>query len=275
MALVAVAVVGLVGFSEASSAFGTRFGIAPSPGWYLYARVAQFADCRRFTPPPGTASLCQNTPPTQRPSAYSYEVDPKSSPALRLTGGFGRDDGLVGSWARRALRTQFGDFLATGWAYFRSYFAPSSLPARLKGSTGLDPQLSFTNAGNIYFDAGSLQALNAYFGPFAFRSHHPGVTVLRRWQLIIRFGATALFATTILTLIGLLIGTRRSRFGVLLFGVGGLTLLVVPALTSTYSGRYTVPMSGPMVAASSIAVCEICRMARSRGDSHAGSRRRQ
>lgn len=31
--------------------FGPRFGIAPSPGWYLYTRVAQFADCRRFTPP--------------------------------------------------------------------------------------------------------------------------------------------------------------------------------------------------------------------------------
>ena len=217
LAVAGVSIVCLLGFGAANAAFGPRFGIEPSPGWYLYARVAQFANCDRFTPPPGTAQLCQRTPTATRPSAYYYQEIRKASPALRLTGGFGNDDGLVSSWAHRALEAQFGDFLAMGWSYFRSYYVPSSLPARLKGSTGLDPQLSYTNSGNIFFVAGALQALHDYYGPFPQRKSHVGLAVLRRWQLIIRFGATALFATTILTLIGLLVGTRRSRFGVLLF----------------------------------------------------------
>jgi hypothetical protein len=44
------------------------------------------------------------------------------------------------------------------------------------------------------------------------------------WQRVLRFGATALFITTVLTLIGLVIGPRRARVGVLLFGLDGLSL---------------------------------------------------
>jgi hypothetical protein len=263
LALAATAAVLLLGYSAASAGYGTRFGIAPSPGWYLYTRVAQFADCTRFTPPPGTASLCQSIPPAKRPGGYYYQTVPTASPALRLTGGFGREDGLIGSWAERALRAQFGAYLQTGWQYFRGYFVPSTLPARYMGQ-GLDPQVSFANKGNIYTVVGAQQALNAFFGTFSFRSHTTGVAVLRRWQLIVRFGASALFVTALLTLLGLVLGTRRSRIGVLLFGVGGLSLLVEPALNSTFAGRYTVPVSGPLMAAAAITISEIWRMARRR-----------
>ena len=82
--------------------------------------------------------------------------------------------------------------------------------------------------------------------------------------MILRFGATALFVTTLLTLLGLLIGTRRSRLGVLVLGAGGLSLLIAPALTGTYSGRYTVPMAGPLVGAAAIALTEGLRRCRRR-----------
>ena len=65
--------------------------------------------------------------------------------------------------------------------------------------------------------------------------------------------------TTVLTLIGLFVGGRRSRVGVLLFGIGGLALLVAPVLTGNYVGRYTVPMAGPLVAASAIALVALWR----------------
>lgn len=249
----------LLGYAGASAASGSRFGIAPSPGWYLYGRVAQFADCHRFTPPPGTSPLCQNTPPAKRPSGYNYMFDPHGSPAAQITHGFGTDDSLLRGWADRALIAQFGDFLLTGWSYLRSYYVPSSLPARLKGSTFLDPQLDFTNGGNMIFVAVGLESLWRFFDKFSTHQMSWGLHVLRDWQVVIRFGATALFVTTILVLIGLVIGTPRSRFGVILFGVGGLSLLLAPALTSTYSGRYTVPMGGPLIAASAITLTEIYR----------------
>ena len=54
-----------------------------------------------------------------------------------------------------------------------------------------------------------------------------------------------------LMLVGFAVGTRRSRIGLLLFGIGGLALIVPPALTANYVGRYMVPMAGPMMSRSS------------------------
>ncbi len=261
----ATAAVVLVAYAGANAALGNRFGIEPTPGWYLYGRVAQFADCHKFTPPPGTAALCQNTPVSKRPSAYYYMFIKQSSPAMQLFGSFGNDDGKVGSWAERALRAQFGDFLNTGWDYFRSYYVPGALPARLNGSSGLDPQLDWKFGGNVYYVAAQIEALEQFFGPFTIHRMKWGLDVLRAEQVVFRFGATALFITTILTLIGLAVGRRRSRFGVFLFGVGGVSLLIAPALSSTYSGRYTVPMAGLMMAAAAITITELWRRARARG----------
>jgi Dolichyl-phosphate-mannose-protein mannosyltransferase len=259
LAVAGAAGVMLLVYAGANAQFAGRFAMTPSTSWYLYGRVAQFANCDRFTPPPGTDGLCQTIPPSQRPSAYDYMFVEQHSPALRLYGGFGRDGDLVGAWAERALRAQVGDFLKTGWAYLRSYYVPGSLPPRLKGSTGLDPQLDFTYVGNVFYVAAGLEALQDFFDRFTIHRVGWGLRIIRDWQVVIRFGATALFVTTLLTLLGLLIGTRRSRFGVLLFGVGGVALLAVPALTSTYSGRYTVPMAGPLAAAAAITITEIRR----------------
>lgn len=266
-AAVLVCTVGLLllTFAGASAASGQRFGIAPSPGWYLYGRVAQFANCQNFTPPPGTAALCQKTPASQRPSAYYYTFEPQS-PAVRLFGAFGRDDATVGSWARRALRAQVGDFFGTAWTYLRSYFVPDTLPVRLRAeTTELDPQLDFDNPGNPVVVAAIRQDLESYYDNFTVRSSQLGLRFLHDWQRVVRFGATALFITTLLTLVGLGVGSRRSRTGVLLFGVGGLSLLLAPVLTGTYSGRYTVPLSGPLMAAAAISLTEMARRARSAG----------
>ncbi len=253
----------LLAFAGANAIFGHGVRIEPSPGWYLYGRVAQFADCHRFTPPPGTSSLCENTPVSQRRSGYYYMFLPQS-PAQRLFGGFGRDDAVIGGWARRALVAQLGEFLSDAWVYLRSYYVPSSRPARLESSTELDPQLDFTNRGNVYYAALARQALEEFYGPFKLHRSQWALRIIRRWQVILRFGATALFVTTLLTLLGLLIGTRRSRLGVLVLGAGGLSLLIAPALTGTYSGRYTVPMAGPLVGAAAIALTEGLRRCRRR-----------
>lgn len=181
------------------------------------------------------------------------------SPARRLFGSLHTGDALVGKWAEQALKAQLGDFLATAWIYLRSYYVPSSLPTRLRPSTGLDPQLDFTYLPNPIFQAVGHQALEQYFGKFAVHRHTWGVRALRAWQVVFRFGATVLFVASLLILVGLATGSRRSRLAVLLFGLGGFSLLVTPVLTGTYSGRYTVPMAGPMLAAVAIAGTEVWR----------------
>lgn len=244
----------LFAFATANAAFGERFGIGPSPGWYLYGRVAQFADCSEFTPPAGTESLCEERPADQRPGAFYYLFDPEA-PAPSRFGAFGEQDGLVGEWAGRAVRAQPGDFLAAAWEYLRGYYVPSAKP---EGGGELDPQLDFTRENYVFVPAIE-QGLEEFYNDFTLHERRAGLEFLRGWHHVTRFGATMLSITTALALIGLVVGTRRSRVGVLLFGVGGLALLLAPVLTGNYVGRYTVPMAGPLFAASAITLVALWR----------------
>ncbi len=262
LAAAAAAAALLFVFAGANDAYGPRFGIAPSPGWHLYGMAAQFADCRQFTPAAGTKVLCETSPSSQRQGANYYMYDPHS-PAVRYFGSIGIHDSVVGGWARRAVLSQFGDFLGTAWLYLRTYYVPGSLPARLRATNGsLDPQVDFTFTNPFYRDA-IKSALEQFFDRFSVHTNHWALRFLHDWQRVFRFGATALFVTTILTLIGLFVGTRRSRLGVLLFGLGGLSLLVSPALGGTYSGRYTIPMAAPLMAAAALNITAAYRASRS------------
>lgn len=238
----------LLAFATANASFGERFGLGPSQGWYLYGRAAQFADCDRFTPPPGTEALCEQTPAAERPGAYDYLFDPEA-PAPRTFGRFGSSDELVGEWARRAIRAQPLDYLATVWEYGRGYYLPGFTP---EGGTDLDPQLDYT-AGS-FFESEIVRGLGSFYDRFTVDRFQPGLEILHGWQRVGRFGALALAITTLLVIVGLLVGGRRSRVGVLLFGIGGLALLVAPVLTGNYVGRYTVPMAGPLMAAAAITI---------------------
>jgi hypothetical protein len=68
--------------------------------------------------------------------------------------------------------------------------------------------------------------MEEFFAPFTPHRHPRRVEWLRRYQLIFRFGATLLSLCTLLSILGLFIGSRRSRAGVILFGVSGFVLLL-------------------------------------------------
>jgi hypothetical protein len=61
--------------------------------------------------------------------------------------------------------------------------------------------------------------------------------------------------------LGLFIGARRSRVGVLLFGVGGLAQLIMPTISVLYMGRYTVPLAGMFAAGGAIALWSVSQSA--------------
>ena len=254
LAVAAAAALVLIAYASANAAFGPRFGISPAPGWYLYGRVAQFADCSQFTPPPRTEVLCDSRPPDERPGAFTYLFAPDSV-VQRAFGPFGDNDELVGDWATRALRAQPRAFLSLAWQYLRAYWVPSS-PRPALGS-GLDPQLDPRATG--FFMPVVEDNLMAYYGDFTPHRFEPGLDVLRPFQYLTRFGGTALSIATVLVLLGLIFGDRRTRLGVVMFGIGGLALIVAPVLTGAYVGRYTVPMAAPMMAAAAIALVALWR----------------
>ncbi len=139
---------------------------------------------------------------------------------------------------------------------------------------GLDPQLSFANGlddsgttlqSALSFITDAFQRnLQTFYNDFTVHQYRPGLELLRGWQRVVRFGATALSITTLLVLLGLVVGTRRSRLGVLLFGVSGLALIIAPALTANYYGRYTIPMAPPLMAGAAVTFVALWRGFKSR-----------
>jgi dolichyl-phosphate-mannose-protein mannosyltransferase len=257
----------LLAYASLHAAFGNGFGVRPSPGWYLYGRAAQFAECDRFTPPAGTRVLCERSSPSDRPGAAWYwglgYASSSQAPGPRYFGPFGNHDALIGEWAQRAIRAQPLDYLGSVWEYLQGYWFPGSPPRRPDSGGGPDPQLAFSggySGAQLLAIAVSVQdTLQTFYNRFTLHTYQPGLDFLRAWQRIVRFGPLALSIATVLTLIGLVIGSRRSRAGVLLFGVGGLALIFAPALTANYAGRYLVPLAGPMLAAAAITIVELWR----------------
>jgi Dolichyl-phosphate-mannose-protein mannosyltransferase len=257
----------VLAYAAANATFGERFDIRSSPGWYLYGRAAQFADCDRFDPPEGTEVLCENRPSSERQGASWYWGlglrAGSTAPGPRHFGPFGEHDELIGKWSRRAILAQPLDYLGSVWEYLHPYWSSGSPPERPNSGAGLDPQLAFAG-GYTELDLAAVEprverSLEGFYNDFTVRKNQTGLEFLRDLQQVIRFGPIVLSAATLFTLIGLVIGSRRSRVGVFLFGVGGLALIVAPALTGNYFGRYVVPTAGPLMAAVAITTVELWR----------------
>jgi 4-amino-4-deoxy-L-arabinose transferase-like glycosyltransferase len=259
-----VAVALLAPYVTVIVANGDSFGIAPSSGWHLYHRVASFADCEEFTPPEDTEMLCESTPPSERPGGDFYLFDPQS-PAVREFEFIGREDRRVGAFARQVILGQPFDYLEAVWLDLRSFFVPSLHAQILFSGGALDPQLNWSAALPPYpnldprTEVDTERGMEEFFNDFSVSKNRSGLEFLRDVQRVLRFGATALVVATALTLLGLLIGPRRNRVGVLLFGVGGLALLAAPTLSGIYVGRYMVPLAGLLAAGAAIAATSILR----------------
>jgi 4-amino-4-deoxy-L-arabinose transferase-like glycosyltransferase len=267
-AVAGAAAVIVLTYAAANATFGERFDIRSSPGWYLYGRAAQFADCDRFDPPEGTEVLCENRPPSERQGGQWYWGlgfrAGSTAPGPRHFGPFGEHDELLGEWSRRAILAQPLDYLSSIWEYLHPYWSSGSPPERPDSGGGLDPGLAFADGYSdlhlAVIEPRVERSLEGFYNDFTVGKNQTGLEFLRDWQQVIRFGPIALSAATLFTLVGLVIGTRRSRVGVFLFGVGGLALLVAAALTATYKGRYVVPTAGPLMAAVAITTVQLWRI---------------
>ena len=116
--------------------------------WNLYGRVAPWADCTKFTPPPGTRALCEATPPSQRgyplpgrsdlaranttstapnPRPTGCSAPPTSSPR------YPHAMGLLQKWSEAAILGQPLDYLHAVW--LDTIRLVRSQPPLLRGST--------------------------------------------------------------------------------------------------------------------------------------------
>jgi hypothetical protein len=248
----------LLAYASLNSITGHPFGITPSPGWHLYSRAAPIADCSQFTPPEGTAKLCETTPPDDRfgPDWYLYNPD---SPALRLIGPLGTEDDKLDAFGKQVVLHQPRAYVESIAPDVVAYFFPDSYGEWKSGKgTDIDGQLSWSFATlPDETQASTQEGMETFFSPFSEHRRYRLINAFYDYQRIVRFGGTLLTISTLLILIGLFVGSRRSRLAILLLGVGGLAILILPIFASNYIGRYTVPPAGPIMAAAAIAAMSI------------------
>jgi len=266
-AFVGTATALMLAFATANAISHDRFEFAPTTGWHLYSRVAPFAWCDDFTPPKGTEWLCEYSPPETRPGADWYLYDP-ASPVNRRYGGIGvskgAGDALLGKFARTVVMHQPKTFLASVWPDIWAYFFPNSYRWAPGRGTDLDGQLDWTGPINSEVEASTERGMELFFDDFSVTRKHDLLQVLHDYQRKIRFGGTALTISTLLILVGLVIGPRRHRIAVLVLGVGGLSTIVLSSLSIVYIGRYSIPPAGLIAAGGAVGLVSMIDALRKR-----------
>jgi hypothetical protein len=260
-ALAAAVVVAVAYGTIRENATGHWSLVPQASGWVVYARAAEFADCREFNPPPGTAVLCDRTPPSSRkgPSYYLWW----GGPAYEAFGGPAAHDGDVRRFALAAIAHQPLDFIELAGTDLVRYAAPDFRRARHPGFVG--PEKVTFPSGRPDLDPKVQQEAAAYYGPRAARPQPPGTAEgLRSYQRVVRVNGWELFVLLGLGLGGVFAAQGRVRWGLILLLAVGLELLLVPVLTYA-EWRYAVPAEGPIACTAAIGAWLLAQRMRQRG----------
>jgi hypothetical protein len=220
---------------------------AADSGWVLYARAAQFADCRDFTPPKGTATLCDSTPASERlgPTLYHWH----RGPAVAVFGPPPGHDSQVQAFAEAAILHQPLDFLKLAGTDFVRYFDPAFGRHPVGDFAG--PEAVAFPSGTPALDPEIRDAVAAYYGPVA----SPGrgeADGLRSYQSVMRVSGPMLLVLLLVGLWGLVAAKGRRRWEIALPVTVALALLVVPTIGGA-SWRYAVPAEGALAVAAAAA----------------------
>lgn len=252
--LAAMAVLGALPLGIYTQWYATRydrFELTGSSGVFLYNRAMAFADCRKMHPPVEEMPLCVNVEPSRRRAAGSYLWGPRM-PLRRIPGGgFDREQNrLAGSFARRAVLAQPGDYLTT---------------------VGEDVGRSFQWGHPVYPDAATYDhyvfrrtaARPPETAQPALKRYEPGrvntVVVepyagfLRGYQRYFYLRGTMLGVIMVVGLAGVIAGRRRGAGVALLPWSFAAVLVVAPAATAQFDYRYTLAAVPPACIAAALA----------------------
>lgn len=215
---------------------GTYLGLCDMTGWNLYARVAPFADCRKFIPPAGTSILCEEIPPGQRPGPFGYVWDVNSVPrrnfALSPKGGE-----KLGAFAWQVIIHQPRDYARAVLLDLARYIEPAIGPQRAYGGQPREiVSFGWRDTALEQFVAGHMS------------KKYRGTTVHLRWQRllaayqnIVRVPGWMIAIFVALTFVGMISARGALRFGVFLCGLTAFAFYIVPVLTVSYDFRYGIP----------------------------------
>jgi hypothetical protein len=245
----------------------------PAGAWNLYARVAPFANCHKFTPPPGTSVLCESTPASQR-TAYveQYDFDPSASPAFRA---FGKGAGpfwstqasnqKIGAWTREVILHQPLEYLGTIFEGLLAYVTPTRVlfSNRVEVGAGFD---AFYH--EILFDPEEMEIARQerldLYGVNGYKINPSLMNFLFDYESVMRPDGVLMAVLMLLTFFAPFLPRGRPRqVGILLFLLAW-TSLVTPVASHQWDARVAIPPLGPVSAAAALGLWQVGRLVRKR-----------
>jgi len=217
-------------------AHGQYLGLTDMSGWNLYARVAPFADCRKFTPPQGTAILCEERPASDRPGPFGYVWDLESVPRkhFELAPKTGQK---LGEFAKRAIIHQPGEYVRSVLIDLARFIDPDI--AAHRDYEGQSSELFSFGWRDNAVEERLVRAMSRSYKGTHVRLHWQNILVF--YQNLSRLKGWVLAVFFVFSLTGLVKARGAIRLGIVLFGLTAFGLYVIPVMTLSYSFRYGIP----------------------------------
>ncbi len=277
LALAALALVlPLVAYASAFKVKSGEFGLTQADGWFLYARVAEIADCRGVSLEREARPLCERSPGAGGRRVGYYLWDARS-PARRLFGPI-RDPGSRQARTNGVLRGFGVDIIA-------------ARPGRYAGMVAEDVLRYFEpgvmSVGNS--DQGLKLALPVSGKPLAPGQRgtntmptRPGTFAhqVRRYQDLFHTPRWLLGPVFVLTLLVVVVAAfRRFRASlphareVMFLAGASLAMLVGAVATSEFIVRYLIPIVPLLISAGVLALTDLARLGARGAHGRDGARR--
>jgi hypothetical protein len=245
-------------------------GYTTNNSWNLYGRVAPWADCRKFNPPPGTRALCQPTPPSLRVyTSAEFYIYTSASPAWRLLGPpyyvsrYPHAMGRLRQWSQAALLGQPLDYLHAVWLDTIRLVDPNH---HSYGDLSANAMIAF-----LLYGPDRHSGTNAFVSywqrllyPHDPAPHHGDIAPLKAWERLTRVDGAWMLILLALCVAGPWLLAGRARSGMILFAASALTLLFFPIFTKGYDYRFVIPAFAPLLAAGALAAWGLVRRIRPR-----------
>ncbi len=275
-AVAAGALAVLVPYQVAAELSVGKSGLSRNGAWNIYGRVAPFADCATFTPPPGTERLCETTPRSRRPLTAHYTFNWYYSPAIRSFGdphsATRQQTAQVTAFARAVILNQPLDYAEEVGAGLLRYIAPESF----RGYGGGPSYRGLVHREILFHRTfqtlGREVAAEYYTDAGRFTADRTLLSALRGWESVTRVQGALFLALAALAAGAPLLTRGLLRHASIVFVLVAGTLLVIPVATVEFSARTAVPGFGPLGAAAALGLCGLVAAVRARRRSPALTR---
>jgi len=253
----AVSLVVVGGYIEWREQESGLSGLTTNGNWNLYARVAPWADCSKFSPPAGTEALCDPTPVAQRTmrSGESYIYD-ASSPAVELLGPAFQVSSDPYATSRlwefsiSAIEGQPGAYLNAVWQDMVRLVDPNR-PSY--GDLSATQFIDFLLYGPDY--RSGRNEFVSYWQNLLYpheTTHKGDITPLLDWERLTRLQGPLMVVLLLLCLAAPWLAIRETRAGARLLTPIVVVLLLFPILSKGYDYRFVIPALGPLYASAAL-----------------------